>query len=43
MIHSPNGDTKFFDIVTEVLQWFTFAPYLIIIFLDYVLRMSYIK
>ena len=39
-VRSPDGDTDYFDIVTDVLQGETFAPYLIIICLDYVLRTS---
>ena len=35
---SPDGDTEYFDIVTEVLQGDTLAPYLFIICLDYMLR-----
>ena len=37
---SLNGDTDYFDIVAGVLQGDTLAPYLFIICLDYVLRMS---
>ena len=37
---SPDGDTDYFDIVAGVLQGDTFAPYLFIICLDYVLRTS---
>ena len=37
-VHSPNGDTDFFDIVTGVLQGDTLAPYLFIFGLDYVLQ-----
>ena len=37
---SPNGDTDYFDIVVGVLPGDTLAPYLFIICLDYVLRMS---
>ena len=37
---SPNGDTDYFDIVAGVLQGDTLAPYLFIICLDYVLRIS---
>ncbi len=37
---SPDGDTEYFDIVAEVLQGDTLAPYLFIICLDYVLRIS---
>ena len=38
-VHSPNGDTDFFDIAAGVLQGDTLAPYLFIICQDYVLRM----
>ena len=31
IIHSPDGETDFFDIVTGVLQVDTLAPYLLII------------
>ena len=34
MFHSPDGDTDFFDIVTEVFQRDTLEPYLFIICLD---------
>ena len=37
---SPVGDTDFFDIVAGVMLGDTFAPYLFIICLDYVLRTS---
>ena len=37
---SPDGDKDFFDIVTGMLQGDTLAPYLFIICLDYILRMS---
>ena len=37
---SPDGDTEYFDIVAGVLQGDTLAPYLFIICLDYVLRIS---
>ena len=37
---SPDGDTKYFDIVAGVLQGNTLAPYLFIICLDYMLRTS---
>ena len=37
---SPDGDTEYFEIVAEVLQGDTLAPYLFIICLDYVLRTS---
>ena len=40
MIRSPHRDTDFFDIVAGVLQGDTLAPYSLIIYLDYVLRMS---
>ena len=39
-VHSPDWDTDYFDIVTRVLQGDTLAPYLFIIYLDYVLRTS---
>ena len=39
-VRSPDGDTKYFDIVAGVLQGGTLAPYLFIICLDYVLRTS---
>ena len=41
-IHSPDGDTDYFDIVTSVLQGDTLAPNLFIIIIcpDYVLRTS---
>ena len=38
-VHSPNGDTDFFDIVARVLQRDILAPYLFKICLDYILRM----
>ena len=37
-VRSPDGDTEYFDIVADVLQGDTLAPYLFIICLDYVLR-----
>ena len=37
---SPHGDTDFFNIVANVQQGDTLAPYLFIIYLDYVLRVS---
>ena len=40
VIYSPDGDTEFFNIVTRVLQGDTFAPYLFMICLDYILWMS---
>ena len=39
-VHSPDGDTEYFDIVAGILQGDTLAPYLFIICLDYVLRTS---
>ena len=39
-VRSPDGDTDYFDIVADVLQGDTLAPYLFIICLDYVLRTS---
>ena len=40
MVRSPDGDTPFFKITTGVLQGDTLAPFLFIICLDYVLKMS---
>ena len=37
---SPDGDTDFFDIVADALQADTLAPYLFIVYQDYVLRTS---
>ena len=39
-VRSPDGDTEYFEIVVGVLQGDTLAPYLFIIWLDYVLRIS---
>ena len=39
-VRSLDGDTDYFDIVADVLQGVTLAPYLFIICLDYVLRTS---
>ena len=39
-VHSPDGDTHYFDIVAGVLQGDILASYLFIICLDYVLRTS---
>ena len=39
-VRSPDRVTDFYDIVVGVLQGDTSAPYLFIIFLDYVLRTS---
>ena len=39
-VRSPDWDTDYFNIVAEVLQGDTLAPYLLIICLDYVLRTS---
>ena len=39
-VHSPDGDTEYFDIVAGVLQGDTLAPFIFIICLDYVLRTS---
>ena len=39
-IRSPDANTDYFDIVAGVLQGDTLAPYLFIIYLDYVLRRS---
>ena len=37
-MHFPDGDTEYFDIVAGVLLGDALAPYLFIIYLDYVLR-----
>ena len=39
-IHSPDGDTDYFNIVASVWQGDTLAPYLSIICVDYMLRTS---
>ena len=39
-VHSTIGDTDYFDTVAGLLQGDTLAPYLFIISLDFVLRMS---
>ena len=39
-VHSPDGDTDYFDIAAGVLQGDTLASYLFIICRDYALRMS---
>ena len=39
-VHSPDGDTDFFDIVAGVLQMDTLSPYQFIICLDYIVWMS---
>ena len=39
-VHSPDGDTDYFDIVAGVLQGDTLAPYLFIICPDYMVRTS---
>ena len=39
-VRSPDEDSEYFDIVAGVLQGDTFAPYLFIICLDFVLRTS---
>ena len=39
-VHSPDGNTDYFNIVTGVLQGDKLAPYPFIICLDYVLRTS---
>ena len=39
-IRSPDGETEYVDIVAGVSQGDTLAPYLLIIYLDYVLRIS---
>ena len=37
-VHSPDGDTEYFNIVAGVLQGDTLAPYLFIFCLDYVIE-----
>ena len=37
-VRSSDGDTDFFDIVAGVLQGDMLAPYLFIIYLDYILQ-----
>ena len=32
LVHSPNADIDFFDIIAGILQGETFAPYMFIIF-----------
>ena len=39
-VHSPDGETQYFNIVAGVLKGDTLAPYLFIICLDYMLRTS---
>ena len=39
-VRSPDRGTDYFEIVAGVLQGDTLAPYLFIIYLDYVLRKS---
>ena len=39
-VRSPDGDTDYFDIIAGVLQGDTLAPYLFILCLDYMLRLS---
>ena len=39
-IRSLDGDTDYFDVVAGVLQGDTLAPYLLIVYLDVVLRTS---
>ena len=38
MVHSPDGNTEFFDIVAGVLPGDMLTPYLFTICLDYVLH-----
>ena len=40
MVRSPDGVTFLFKITTGVLQGDTFAPFIFIVFLDYVLNNS---
>ena len=39
-VHSPDGDTNYFDIVAGVLQEDTFAPYLFIICLEHSFKLA---
>ena len=39
-VYSPDGDSDFFDIVAGILRGNTLASYLLIICLDYILKMS---
>ena len=43
MVRSPDGDTPYFGITTDVLQGDTLAPFLFIICLDYILKTSFDK
>ena len=40
MVKSPDGDTEFFNITKGVLQGDTLAPYLFVLCLDYIMKMS---
>ena len=40
MVSLPYGDTDLLDIISAVLQGHTFAPYLFILHLDYILQRS---
>ena len=40
MVRSPDGDTPYFEITTGVLQGDTLAPFLFIIWLDYIMKTS---
>ena len=40
MVHSPDGDTNFFDIVNEILQGDSLTVYLFLLSLDYRHQMS---
>ena len=37
---SPDGETEFFEILAGVLQGDTLAPYLFVIVIDYIMRMT---
>ena len=39
-VHLPEGNSDFFDIFVGVLQEDTIAPYLFLLFLDFVFRTS---
>ena len=40
MVHTNDDDTNFYNIVIRDLQWDTLAPFLFIIYTDYILWIS---
>ena len=40
-VNTPDGETSFFQLIAGVLKGYTLAPYLFVIFLDYVMRKTY--